>query len=86
MDKRQTKDKIMKKTNTKAKSAIEWIKGNRPGEWVGGIGGKPVFEITDDGVLYLLAGDYIVLGRYSASRSAKRGAERFAKRMREIFA
>lgn len=58
MGKRQTKDKIMKKTNTKAKSApaIEWIKGNRPGEWVGGIGGKPVFEITDDGVLYLLAG------------------------------
>gem|GEM_PF-4726290 len=28
----------MKKTNTKAKSApaIEWVKGNRPGEWVGG--------------------------------------------------
>ena len=26
----------MKKTNTKAKSApaIEWIKGNRPGEWI----------------------------------------------------
>lgn len=77
----------MKKTNIKAKSApaIEWIKGNRPGEWVGGIGGKPVFEITDDGVLFLLAWDSILLGHYSRSRSAKRGAERFAKRMREIF-
>ena len=77
----------MKKTKIKAKSSpvIEWVKGNRPGEWVGGIGGKPVFEVLDNGVLYLLAGDYIVLGRYSASRSAKRGAERFAKRMREIF-
>ena len=77
-----------KKANTKSKPApaIEWIKGNRPCEWGGGIGGKPVFEIRYDGVLFLLAGDYIVLGRYSASRSAKRGAERFAKRMREIFA
>ena len=77
----------MKKTKIKAKAtpAIEWIKCNRPGEWVGGIGGKPVFEITDDGVLYLLAGDYILLGHYSASRSAKREAERFAKRMGEIF-
>ena len=52
----------------------------------GSIGGKPVFEIRYDGVLFLLAGDYIVLGHYSASRSAKRGAERLAKRMREIFA
>ena len=76
----------MKKTKEKAEPAIEWIKGKRPGEWVASIGGKPVFEITNDGVLFLLAGDYIVLGRYSASRSAKRGAERFAKRMREIFA
>lgn len=79
---------MKKKTNTKAKSvpAIEWIKGNRPGEWVGEIGGKPVFEITDDGVLFLLAGDSILLGKYSCAKSAKRGAERFAKRMREIFA
>ncbi len=77
----------MEKTKIKAKAApaIEWIKGNRPGEWVGGIGGKPVFEITDDGVLYLLAGDYILLGHYSYPRSAKRGAERFARRMGEIF-
>ena len=79
---------MKKKTNTKAKSApaIEWIKGTRSIEWIGEINGKPVFEITDDSVLFLLAGDYIVLGRYSSSRSAKRGADRFAKRMREIFA
>lgn len=78
----------MKKTNTKAKSApaIEWLKGDRPDEWGGGIKGKLVFEVTDDGALFLLAGDSILLGRYSASRSAKRGAERFAKRMRELFA
>lgn len=77
----------MKKTNTKAKSApaIEWVRGERSVEWVGGIGGKPVFEITDDGVLYLRERDSVLLGYYSASRSAKRGAERFAKRMREIF-
>lgn len=77
----------MKKTNTKAKStpAIEWIKGNRPGEWVGGIGGKPVFEVLDNGALFLRERDSVLLGYYSASRSAKRGAERFAKRMREIF-
>lgn len=76
----------MKNTKAKAAPAIVWEKGDCPCEWAGSIGGKPVFEITDDGVLYLLAGDYIVLGRYSASRSAKRGAERLAKRMREIFA
>lgn len=68
----------MKKTKIKAKAApaIVWIKGTRAGEWMGGISGKPVFEIRDDGVL----------GHYSSPRSAKRGAERLAKRMREIFA
>lgn len=76
----------MKKTKAKSAPAIEWKKGDWPCELAGSIGGKPVFEIRYDGVLFLLAGDYIVLGRYSASRSAKRGAERFAKRMREIFA
>ena len=77
----------MKKTNTKSKSApvIEWVKGDWPYEWAGSIGGKPVFEIRDDGALFFIAGYFTLLGRYSASRSAKRGAERFAKRMREIF-
>ena len=76
----------MKNEKAKTAPAIVWGKGDWPCEWAGSIGGKPVFEITNDGVLFLLAGDYIVLGRYSASRSAKRGAERLAKRMREIFA
>lgn len=75
----------MKNTKAKSAAAIEWIKGNRPGEWVGGIGGKPVFEITDDCLLFFKAGDSILLGEYSCAKSAKRGAERFAKRMREIF-
>lgn len=75
------------KANTKSKSApaIKWVKGDCPVEWVGGIKGKPVFEITDNGALFLLAGYFLRLGIYSASRSAKRGAERFAKRMRAIF-
>lgn len=78
----------MKKTNTKAKSAsaIEWIKGERSVEWVGGIDSKPVFEVLDNGALFLRERDSVLLGYYSASRSAKRGAERFAKRMRDIFA
>lgn len=76
----------MKNTKAKSTPAIEWIKGNRPYEWIGDINGKPVFEITDDGVLFFKAGDSILLGSYSSPRSAKRGAERFAKRMREIFA
>lgn len=84
----------MKKTKTKSAAAIKWVKpkaseDNRflGTEWLGYTGGKtPVFEITDDGVLFLLAGDSTLLGSYSASRSAKRGAERFAKRMREMFA
>ena len=78
---------MKKKANTKSKPApeIEWIRGERSVEWVGGIKGKPVFEISDDCALFLLAGDSILLGHYSAARSAKRGAERFAKRMREIF-
>lgn len=76
----------MKNTKAKSAPAIEWIKGKRPGEWVGSIGGKPVFEITNDGVLFLLERDSVLLGYYSASRSAKRGAERFVKRMRELFA
>ena len=78
---------MKKKTNTKAKSApaIKWRKGKRPNEWIGEIGGKPVFEITDDCLLFFKAGDSILLGEYSCAKSAKRGAERFAKRMREIF-
>lgn len=77
-----------KKANAKSKAepAIEWVKGDCPAEWVGRIKGKPVFEIAYDGALFLLAGDSIMLGRYSSFRSAKRGAERFAKRMGEIFA
>lgn len=84
----------MKKTKTKSAPAIKWVKpkaseDNRfwGTEWLGYTGGEtPVFEITDDGVLFFKAGDSILLGSYSAPRSAKRGAERFAKRMREIFA
>lgn len=75
------------KANTKTKTApvIKWAKGDCLDEWVGGINGKPVFEITDDGVLFLCAGDSILLGSYSSHRAAKRGAERFTKRMRAIF-
>ncbi len=78
----------MKKTKIKAKAApaIVWEKGDWPCEWAGSIGGKPVFKIMDDGALFFIAGCFTLLGRYSSSRSAKRGAERFAKRMREIFA
>mgnify|MGYP005958430313 CR=1 FL=1 len=76
----------MKNTKAKSAPAIVWRKGNRPDEWIVEIGGKPIFEITDDGVLFFKAGDSILLGSYSSPRSAKRGTERFAKRMREIFA
>ena len=76
----------MKNEKAKAAPAIVWEKGDWPAEWVGRIKGKPVFEIAYDGALFLLAGDSIMLGRYSASRSAKRGAERLVKRMGEIFA
>lgn len=79
---------MKKKANTKAKSApaIEWVRGERPVEWVGGIDSKPVFEVMDNGALFLRERDSVLLGYYSASRSAKRGAERFVKRMRELFA
>lgn len=76
----------MKNIKEKAAPAIVWEKGDWPCEWAGSIGGKPVFEIRDDGALFFIAGYFTLLGRYSASRSAKRGAERFVKQMREIFA
>lgn len=84
----------MKKTNAKTKAAaaivwmpaIGWIRSDCLDEWIGNIDYKPVFEITDDCLLFLRAGDSILLGKYSCAKSAKRGAERFAKRMREIFA
>lgn len=76
----------MKNIKEKASPAIVWEKGGWPCELEGSIGGKPVFEIMDDGALFFIAGYFTLLGRYSSSRSAKRGAERFAKRMREIFA
>lgn len=74
----------MKKT--KSAPAIEWIKRTRPSEWMGFIGVKRVFIITQGYDLYIEAPIETFVGEYSSSRSAKRGAERFAKRMREIFA
>lgn len=78
----------MKNTKAKAAPAIEWTKGNRPGEWVGGIGGKPVFIISQSHNLYMYvdASISVFIKEYSCAKSAKRGAERFAKRMGEIFA
>jgi|GEM_PF-6872277 len=78
----------MKKTKikTKAAPAIVWIKGTRPSEWMGFIGVKHVFIITQGYYLYIEEPIEMFVGEYSSSRSAKRGAERFAKRMREIFA
>lgn len=76
----------MKNTKAKDTPKIEWVKGNLPCEWAGKIGGRCAFAIANTGTLYLLDGDCFELGTYSQPRSAKRGAERFAKRMREIFA
>lgn len=73
----------MKNEKAKAAPAIVWEKGGWPCELAGSIGGKPVFEIWDDGELFFM--DWWVK-HYSSFRSAKRGAERLAKRMREIFA
>lgn len=102
MGKRQTKDKIMKKTNTKANPApaIKWVKHYGYGDdgcwrhtyWLGYTGGKkPVLKIDDiDGDFFLdllkPSPPHLGIARYSTERASKRGAERFAKRMRELFA
>lgn len=76
----------MKNAKAKSASAIEWIKGTRPSEWMGFIGVKRVFIITQGYDLYIEKPIEMFVGEYSSSRSAKRGADRFAKRMREMFA
>lgn len=78
----------MKNTKAKAAPAIVWEKGGWPCEWAGSIGGKPVFIISQSHNLYMYvdASISVFIKEYSCAKSAKRGAERFAKRMGEIFA
>lgn len=88
----------MKNTKAKAAPTIEWKK--RTGcddyatraEWDGYTGReKPAFTVSisgDTAFLYLLRPpqEPVCLGRYMKVRTAKLGAERLAKRMRETFA
>lgn len=89
----------MKKTKAKAAPAIKWEKLTDYDncatsiEWDGYIGGKePVFKVSpfaDTTLLFLLGLPRVPpcpIGRYKSARAAKRGAERFAKQMRVIFA
>lgn len=77
----------MKNTKAKAAPAIVWEK-IASCLWEGRMGGRTEFVIKLRGAAYLMCRPDFpeTLTSYSSINAAKRGAERLAKQMRDIFA
>ena len=77
----------MKNIKAKAEPAIEWEK-IASCLWEGRMGGRTEFVIKLCGAAYRMCRPDFpeTLTSYSSINAAKRGAERFAKQMRDIFA
>lgn len=77
----------MKNIKEKAAPAIVWEKIDSC-LWEGRMGGRTEFVIKLCGAAYRMCRPDFpeTLTSYSSINAAKRGAERFAKQMREIFA
>lgn len=71
--------------------AVEWKKNDEE-DWEGYINGTRHLSVAKDREVWRVYIDVSPQGclrscsAYSSAKAAKRGAERFAKRMREIFA